>query len=83
MSDSYCVITTSEDGDIGVSQQNTDSLLTSLNDLDNPDFASGCMSKEDLANHPDPMYWGGASVIIKGHVVVPKSKKVVEEYGIE
>ena len=68
MVDSYFTIYSSE-GDIRISQYSKEGLDSSLNDGSNYNFVKSIYNG-------DPMYWEDNSLlIIKGEIMVPKTKK--------
>lgn len=81
----YIVVTASEDGDIRIKKYIQKELTEFINDeeegnFDTDDFVTGKM----VETNPDPMYWGGNSIlIIKGKIVVPKPVKIVSAYEVE
>ena len=73
----YFLIHCSEDGDVSVTPYEKDDLLRAIK---NKDY--GPIEFMENINYGDPQYWGNKSLIIKGEIVIPKPKKVVEEYEI-
>ena len=76
----YYEITVSEDGDMSVIELNTDELNEALDEEfgdktdDNP-YA-------DCIPDPDPMYWNGARLLIRGEIVVPVAEVIVKKMRV-
>ena len=76
--ETYFVIHCSEDGDVSVNHYTKDELLEAL---EGEDYGADIGFHDSLERH-DPQYWGRKILIIKGSIVVPKPKKVIESYDI-
>ena len=71
----WCVI----DGDIYVNEYNKEQLEELINDKD----AKVDNFIDSLSCKSDPIYWKGATLIIKGEIIVPKEKKTVVKLVLE
>lgn len=78
MSEKYFVIKNSE-GDTRVTEMTRDGILKELSE-----DGSGYRGKDVMSEikEKDTNYWGDGFIIIKGKIVTPKIKKVVEEYDL-
>ena len=77
----YFVIFGSEDGGCSIRQMTHDEVLALFKPNEYGDYLRGCRAllkelPEDICNFTD-------MVIIKGKIVVPKTKTVVTEYELE
>lgn len=78
----YYTITQSGDGDISIYELNTKEMEKQMKEWMEEDGIPTFV--KTLTNYNDPMYWPENSMlIIKGHLVIPKTKKVVKELEIE
>lgn len=75
----YFVISNS-DGDTHINPMSKDELLKNLKENY---WGDECEVRGELPRESDTNYWGDSIVIIKGEVVAPTPKKVVEEYDID
>jgi hypothetical protein len=79
----YYWIECSEDGDVRVSSYTKDELERVLGDPETNDPDGRRTSGLALAvPGSDPMYWNGKSIIIKGEIVVPKPRDVVQKWEL-
>ena len=76
--ENYIVMVASEDG-FSIDAVSKETLLLRLAN----DYWGEKEIGEKIPGETDPNYWGDQLVIIKGDVVVPRPKKVVEEYEID
>lgn len=77
MSQSYFLITTTEDG-IRIRQTTKEQVAKEMADgeCEIADFA------KEIPKDADPNYWGCKAVLIKGEIVVPREKTVVTEIEV-
>lgn len=71
----YYLITSNDDG-ADISEYTEEKLLERINNGDEYNFTG------EFPPEPDTMYWGNIELIIRGEVIIPKKKKVVERYEI-
>lgn len=79
MGEFYFLLSCSEDGDVRVESMSKATLLKRLDEKyygENPKFV-------DRIPNNDMMYWQGKMVLIKGKIVVPQTRQVVETYDVE
>jgi len=78
----YFAIRVNGDGEVNVEQLDKTHLLERLNE----DYYGSPKILSDIPDD-DPNYWGGADngamLILKGEIVTPTPKQVVQEYEIE
>jgi hypothetical protein len=82
MGTQYCLILTTEDGDVSVEVLSREVLLERLNQ---GYYGAGAHQPRFHAGPPprDPMQWGQTrALLIQGTVVVPGSEKVVERFTL-
>ena len=74
----YFTIHCSEDGDVRVHQDSKEELLQKITEhyYGDSEFFSSLQGT-------DPQEWGDKLLIIKGEIVVPKPKKIIEKYEIK
>lgn len=75
--DNYIVIYTGDH--IGIEQMGRTELLRRLDE----NYYGPRECSRVLPKDRDPMYWGKSLTIIKGKIVQPQGKKVVQQYDIE
>lgn len=78
----YYVVSVSEDGDCSIDEYSHDKLQKLLNDEDywlNEKFHTHMPSNTDLQEGT----WSGKLMIIKGEIIVPRTKEVIKELELE
>lgn len=71
----YFVISNS-DGDVSVRQINKEELVRQLQE----DMRTGFLP---CIEDQDPNYWGDNMLIIKGEIVVPRPKEIIQSFDID
>lgn len=71
-----------DDGDTHVDIYDRERLLKQLNEWNEYDYKY-IEGIDDICLEKDTGYWSGKRLIIKGDVVVPKPKKVIEAFEID
>ena len=80
---SYFIISNS-DGDTTVQQVSKDELLKRIQPDDGEDCCYyGCVGFLEAIKEADTNYWGENILIIKGEIVTPKPKRVIETFEID
>lgn len=75
----YILISSDEDGEFKIEEASKKDILNSIKDLDYTHF----VTKDYLKKEIDPAYWGEKILIIKGEIIEPRAKRVVDIYEID
>jgi hypothetical protein len=79
--ENYYVLIVNEDGEVFISGEKKEEIGELINEYGGID---ACADSEYLDNNSDLAYWGEKSVlIIKGKIVTPKPKKIIDSIEIE
>lgn len=78
--DFYVTVMCDEDGDVYVRGWIRAELLEGL---DRGILGRNTKFINDLRNNGDPQYWNGATLLIRGKVVVPRPVEVVKKWEVE
>ena len=78
-SNSYIVISPSEDGDVSITPMTKNQLLERLAE----DYWGDTEILTRVPDNRDPNYWGRCIVIIKGEVIVPRVVETATHYAVD